>query len=213
MKIISNYKDFYDFLIGQYGIDPKVVYERVCMTKNGYDKDTKWSKTGLYKPSYITAPSEQEISPYYQPSSPVEFAPIAICGRIYCVYIYNKKFYFGDNYEALEKIKSKIQKTYRGVYNTNLGYSEYHLRPTDINEKENCPVCLLAWGWGGFYATVKNVRLSDFGIGQVISPNDAYIMISNFISREKVIVDKRTDIQKIESHGFDKKISFRKGKQ
>jgi hypothetical protein len=200
MKIISNFKDFYDYLQGIYGIDPKVVYERICMTQNSYSKDAKWLKAGLYRPDCMTIGNHDKV----------EFAPIAICGRIYCVYIYNKKFYFGDNYEALEKLKSKIQKDNRSIYFDNLYYAKYHLKPTDINEKENCPVCLLSHSWSGFHASAKNVRLSDFGIGQIISPNDMYIMISNFISREKVIIDKRTDVEKLTSKGFDKKTSFRK---
>jgi hypothetical protein len=55
----------------------------------------------------------------------------------------------------------------------------------------------------------KNVRLSDFGLGQIVSPHDIYIAISNFISREKPVIDNRTDVQKIVGKGFDKKTSFR----
>lgn len=200
MKLISNFRDYYDYLQGIYGIDPKVVYERICMTSSG----AKFVKSGMYKPMYMDAPVGGETD------NSVEFAPIAICGTIYCVYIHKKKFYFGDNYDALDKLRSKMQKDNRSIYADNLSYSRYHLKATDINEKENCPVCLLGRDWNtGFYANVKNVRLSDFGIGQIISPNDMYIMISNFLSREKKIVDKRTDVEKLVSKGFDKKTSFR----
>ena len=60
-----------------------------------------------------------------------------------------------------------------------------------------------------FEIMALNVKLSDFGIGQIISPHDIYIAISNFLSREKPVIDKRTDIQKIVGKGFDKKTSFR----
>jgi hypothetical protein len=106
-------------------------------------------------------------------------------------------------------------KVSRQYMRNNYSDSALHLRKTDVNEKENCPVCLIdtnSFRRRALEAMVKNVRLSDFGIGQIISPNDMYIMISNFISREKVIIDNRTDIQKIVSKGFDKKTSFRKGK-
>lgn len=197
MKIISNYKDYYDFLQGIYGIDPKVVYERICLTGS----DSEWHKAGMYRPQYMAIKDYDRF----------EFAPIAICGRIYCVYIHNKKFYFGDNHEALDRLRYKILRDDRNMFSDALYYSKYHLQTTDINEQENCPICLLGYGWrSGFYASVKNIRLSDFGINQILSPNDMYIMISNFISREKPIVDKRTDIEKLTSKGFDKKTSFMK---
>ena len=77
MYVKSNYKDFYDFLQGIYGVDPKVVYERICQTK----KDDKWVKSGVYKPMHIEFPKEYR------------FYMLAICGTIYCVFYYNNKFY------------------------------------------------------------------------------------------------------------------------
>lgn len=209
MKILGNIKDYYDYLQGTYGIDPKVVYERICMTLVG----DKWVKQGIYKPEYLNPPADP--SPYYEKPSSVYFYVLAICGKLYCVFIHNRKFYFPDHTDALEKLESRVDKVSRQYMRNRYSDSALHLRKTDVNEKENCPVCLIdtnSYHRGALGAMVKNVRLSDFGIGQIISPNDMYIMISNFLSREKVVIDNRTDVQKIVSKGFDKKTSFRKTK-
>lgn len=234
MKIISNYKDFYCYLMGIYGQDERIVYERVCATKQ---KD-KWVKSGVYKPDYLI---DQEGYHFYL---------LAICGVLYSVYYFNKKFYFfekdenvmgymgshyyisrlwksknptpnermiRDLFQQMEKKKS--QKMWVGgmddkeKFAEDLYYMKLHLEKTDINEKENCPILLLdrSSKWNRKETAVaKNVKLSDFGIQQIISPNDMYISISNWLSREKKIVDKRTDIEKLTSKGFDKKTSFRK---
>jgi len=233
MLIKSNYKDYYDYISGIYGIDPKVVYHRVCASPHDDGKNkVVWNKTGMFKPSY-----SDDYACYI----------LAICGQFYVSYYFAEKFYFfepmkgGDfsTYLFMKNIYSgkkltrneqlakdildrmKRAKSYAPTWSTtdrkdhfinDLSYVREHLHPTDINDKLNCPVCLIAKRGYGRLDDVEyvNVRLSDFGIGQIVSPNDMYIMISNFLTREKKVVDKRTDIEKIVGHGFDKKTSFRK---
>ena len=210
MLIKSNFKDYYDYLIGQYGIDEKVVYERICSTE---DSDKKWIKSGIYKPQHTL-----EGTVY-------SFDIIAVCGIIYCCYYYRGKHYFGS--DAIDYIPKKIK---RGIYESdidtysdllrsatneqkeNLSFStvrSIHLKETNLNEKENCPVLILRQSYDGLYADVKNPKLSDFDFGKILSAEECYLQISNFLSREKPIVDNRTDIQKITGKGFDKKTSFR----
>jgi len=238
MKIISQYKDYYDYLMGIYGQDEKIVYERIIATKNsGYKNDGKWVKEG-HKPDHSVLTNN-----YY-------FYRLAICGLIYCVYYYNKKFYFFEktdnstrgylsggyymrrimgkknlspNERLIKEIFTKMGTSKKEFTTTDnrdrfaddISFIQDHLAETDINEKENCPILLLnsglRWNWNPVYsAQAKNVKLADYGIPQIVSPNDMYIMISNFLSREKKFVDKRTDIEKLTSKGFDKKTSFRK---
>jgi len=215
MKIISPYKDYYDYLQGVYGIDEKVVYERVCYASINTKGD--WQKTGLYKPQYIISSDCR-----------YEVCLLAICGTFYRVYIINGKFYFGLNYADFKEGKySHIRKIlpidkfreFTGDLNNNCAFwnygdsskDRYHLTKNDLNEKNNCPVLLIKGDRqsSGNDIIAKNVRLSDFGINQIISPHDIYVAISNFLSREKPVVDNRTDVQKIIGKGFDKKTSFR----
>lgn len=214
MLIQSNYKDFYDYLQGVYGIDKKIVYERVCYAS--INNKGEWQKTGLYKPMYVVS----EECKY-------EVAVLAICGTLYRVYIINKKFYFGLNeldfkegkYSHIIKMLPKDKFTeFTGDLYYNSAYwndgdkskDRHHLTSTDLNEKHNCPVLLIRKNRHSSDEVIaKNVRLSDFGLGQIVSPHDIYIAISNFISREKPVLDNRTDLQKIVGKGFDKKTSFR----
>ena len=203
MKLISNFKDYYDYLIGQYGIDEKCVYERICSTEN----NNKWIKSGIYKPNHSL-----EGTVY-------SFEILAVCGTIYCCYYYQGKHYFGE--EAIDYIPKKIK---RGLYENDIDtYSDLlksmktqtmnyvtnvHLSKTNLNEKENCPVLILDRRCE--HAEVKNPKLSDYDFGKVLSAEDCYLQIVNFITREKTITDNRTNKEKILSAGFDTKTSFRK---
>lgn len=104
MKLISNFRDYYDFLQGSYGIDPKVIYERICLTAVG----DKWKKAGLYKPDY-TKPEWGQPDYLDRPTRTVEEAWLAICGKIYCVYIHEKRFYFGHEYEKTGRAEIKTR--------------------------------------------------------------------------------------------------------
>lgn len=233
MKIISNFRDFYDYLNGVYGIDEKIVYERICSTENA---EGKWWKSGVHKADHLDFPTEYK------------FYMLAICGVIYCVYYYNRKFYFFPKDKAtkdwsfanlnhikslttkkklspteslikelLSKIKNPSTHTYttqnyKDMFVNDLYYLKYNLEKTDINDKENCPVCLISktGSRNELEAGVLNPKLSDYGIAQIISPNEMYLSICSFLTREKKVVDTRTDIEKLTGKGFDKKTSFRK---
>jgi len=213
MKIISNFKDYYDYLQGVYGIDEKVVYERLCkawlgdwnIAKSKYE-NLGWKKQPLYRPNHLEFPYETDFEPSVGVSvakPKLEKHKLAICGTIYVVWVYCGKYYIGEaGKKILEDAGIKIEERQylSGQRETIDG------RKTDENEKENCPVILLS---DLEQASILNIRLTDFGINQVISPHDMYMMISNFITREKPVVDTRTNVQKIEGKGFDKKTSFR----
>lgn len=212
MKIISGFKDYYDYLQGVYGVDEKIIYERHC--RRIWLED-KWKKVSVFKPH----PGTHSVSGYY----------LAICGVIYCAYKMEEDFHFGVSAEDLKAgkyagylkrmDKQERQSFEKMIYNdSHTGWpnpklehqNRYHLTETTINEEENCPVVLLELGYKKFDPLFKNVKLYDFGINQIIKPHDIYIQISNFLSREKPVADNRTDVQKLTGKGFDKKTSFRK---
>ena len=82
---------------------------------------------------------------------------------------------------------------------------------TDVNDKYDCPIMVsgISNDWH------KNPRLSDFKFSAVVSADECWRSLVDFFSkrRDVPIVDKRTDVMKIESKGFDKKISFRHRKK
>ena len=83
MKIISNFKDYYDFLQGEFGVDLKAVYERIC-------KDGSGHKAGVYVPEFMKPRpsifhSKWEEEQYDKRRQRPTLFRLAICGRIYCV--------------------------------------------------------------------------------------------------------------------------------
>ncbi len=60
-----------------------------------------------------------------------------------------------------------------------------------------------------YIAEVKNPKLSDFQLGKCLPAEKCFLAIYDFLSREKPVVDNRTDIQKITGKGFDKQYGFR----
>lgn len=201
MKLISNFKDYYDYLIGaKYGIDPLVVYERICSTEG---KDSQWHKSGINRPLFLDLPDRYE-------SWIIQF-----CGVTYYGHHYNKQFYYGES--AKEHIPYHVDNTTRGTCkdehdNNAPQYNRWGFRIysnyIDYNKKENCPIVLLQGG-----SVIKNVKLSDYGFGRIIPPEEAFLKITDYLSREKAIPNNQTDKEKIVSHGFDTKTSFRKEKK
>lgn len=186
MLIKSDFKDYYDFIQGKYGVDIKVVYERVQETKK---YGGSWGKIGMHVPGH-------KLSPY-------TFVRIAFCGLMYPIWHINGIMHTA--YDAAYLHKSKIPEGYGSTHSSTLQFRDEWKKKTDVNEKENCPIVLLEWTGGN----VKNVKLSDYSFGRLVEPEDAYRRIYDFLIREPVIKDNRTDLEKVVSAGFDKKTSFR----
>ncbi len=218
MKLISPYKDYYDFLQGKYGIDEKIIYERICQS---YIQEKKsFVKTPLYK---FDSSGQISVMGLKQENHP-KFFQLAICRKLYCGYAYKGNFYWGKlGGKKLADLLGKRFSQYHYFYDkngkevdlTNAPWYIYckpecarHLYATDINEKYNCPVMLIDDGHAN-KVNIKNVRLLDFGIGQIITPEEMYLKICTFLTAEKPVMDKRNDREKISGHGFDTKTSFR----
>lgn len=204
MKIISKFKDYYDYLTGIYGIDEKVVYVRQMTTSGGKPELIHFSSTNdCYWPNF--GKFEVKLSVLY------------VLGVKYVFCEYKGKIYYGEEIESILDKKdiyniSELKTTYK---NAVFGISEFwrstpaiHLSKTDLNDKYNCPIII-----GPLYDSPDqrylNPRLSDYEFGRIIDPTTMYYNLSTFLAREKVIEDKMSDKEKIVSHGFDLKTSFR----
>jgi len=184
MKLISNFKDYYDFIIAKYGIDEKCIYIR----------------NNKYNPHFELEPLEYKAF------------RIHFCNVTYFGHYYKGKFYYGKDAENyIPRILGKNDagmKVYRGQTMDPLGRDTNDplykgTKYENLNEKLNCPVIL-----NGEQGEL-NVRLADFGFSKVVNPENAFIKISNFLMREKEIINTQTNKEKIVSHGFDLKSSFR----
>ncbi len=180
MKIISKYKDYYDYLSGIWGEDPKIILDR-----------RKHQQYEFFN-------NEDD-----------KIGSIFLCG--YQIdFVYKKgKFIYLDELKDYYKVyrhyfsKDSIQKVHVGNYSYAL--TEIIKDEKQYNIKENCPILLRIYSNDFFHYP----KLQDLDFIKVMKPEDIYLKLSEYLSPKEVINNNQTDIEKLITHGFDKKISFR----
>jgi hypothetical protein len=186
MKIISKYKDYYDYLVGQYGIDEKLVLDRTKSTPLG---------VGLI---------EGKITVY--------LAGWAIDG-----YVKDYRVYYGDDLAKVGEI-SKVHRWFSDdpsgeVYLTIAPRTHIRLRTSpywdkeQINEIQECPILLKYMSEIYYYPKLETLDLAS-----VWDAFKVYRLLTDWLSKQldnKELSTNPSDINKIESKGFDKKRSFR----
>jgi hypothetical protein len=205
MRILSKYKDYYDYYTGIYGIDNNRVYDRRKVLE--FDRSNS-----VYDTDY-------------------GILTFAICGTLYTIYIFNGEFYHTP--EELENLDSKLEELNFRRYNKflfsfrnhelkkdeNPYEKEYNLTnnvPTDINIKRREPVLVdISHPWHNRELESKDFSvplLESFEFYKILDPKEIYIKIETFLGwlvDNPPLPDTQTNIGKVESHGFDKKRSFR----
>lgn len=210
MKIISSYKDYYDYLVGIYGEDPILVLDRRIHRQ-------------LYHHSNPTQPNFLHL---YIGDYTIDFIK------------YGEFYYFGEdilnipgiNYKKGTELHRYWSSSYEKQYNMSWedllkhdlveltwGNSRRNVttlllrpvkghRPLDIDK--SIVITLKSFGAYYNYQILSNLNLSRF-----ISPETVYEWIIEYLSKMKLEQeqhpDTRTNLQKIEGKGFDKKTSFR----
>ncbi len=192
MRIISKYKDFYDYVVSKYGFDSTVTYDRTTLS--------------LYK-------YESHIS--YMESN-VDCYQLHVANNLYSFFEYKGQLYHTE--EELQRLAIKTEKNrfidFGDVATITFGnywwetkslYKRYN-GPSKLNKKFRIPV---------LYFQRENAYLpylKSFGFHKALSADETYKQIYEFQSWLKdnpPIPNKQTDEEKLLSHGFDKKISFR----
>jgi hypothetical protein len=202
MKIFDKKKDYYDYLVGIYGEDPKIIldrrqsfipnpYERskvilyICGKKlEGFYDGKKYYFGENLKEMGKLVDNESEASFYYRLKNE-KFKPYVQIED--CEYSY-----IGRHHRTTESFVIEIQEDDSG-----------------INKKYDCPIIF------------KGIRdnylefpvLSEMNVASVIRPEEMFQMISNWLSmritENENIVDTRDDKLKLQSKGFSNKCSFR----
>lgn len=196
MKIISKYKDYYDYLSGIYGVDPRLILNR---EGSNVPVHSGPSTGNLYS-----------IHTFY------------ICGLAYDYLIdANGNFIFGDDLKNVPGLKvdpyphhrngkthvvpirPKIATRWQELIHLNIKPVK-----TKINDLENCPIICQTAGRSEYY---KWPILKDTVIPSLISAHDMWIKLSEWLSNKIIEPDQPigSDKIRIESHGFDLKSSFR----
>lgn len=189
MLIISKYKDYYDWLVGKYGIDKHIVLDR---------------RKGRVKKSYELKSMDSFNRPSY------DQIKVAICGTLYSgVYDHKGKFKWNEEIATIGKVK----KSYYGAKVEKVHWQRKDFtflpEPTTINQENNCPIVFVSGYRNQNHANFP--YLKQLGISNWYSADKIYMDVYNWVSKnkEEVAVDNRTDIEKLQSRGFDKVTSFR----
>lgn len=187
MKIISKYKDYYDYLVGVNGEDPKLILDR-----------------RLSNASY-----------FYENYDTIELYICGTIH--YGMYYDDKFHYgedllnFGE-FENKKYCKNSVDSvlikpnTYKIVFAIPINCIK---DKDNFNIKYNCPILLKS-----YLKEFKHFpKLKDLNVSSIYSAEEIFILLSNWLSNrlseKENISDNRSDILKIESKGFNKITSFR----
>jgi len=193
MKIISKYKDYYDYLVGKYGEDPLVVLDR-----------------REYELPFFSTDDIQKIDLY-------------VAGKNIQGLYFHGKFYYGNSIEPFStKHKDFLWLKYHDGYEYFAIKSKYfgqnirirkNIIDSDVNIKTGCPILLKKQFVNNKKDDIKNYYkfpiLKELGLAPFIEAEDIWVMISNFLSKKDLVIDNRTNNEKIINAGFDLKESFR----
>lgn len=212
MRILGNIKDFYDHLVSIYGIDNDIIYDRrECTLLN---KDTHpivyFTKQLLLEDKLKSLQNCWNIDD----KGKYNFSK-KMCGKFY---YYVLEIGFSHIFYEIERYLSDD--------------GTVVIIPTLIKIKQNCdkvskyPMAILPLQGYGFHKhkdcsflrvdkdkvnDYPNPILSSSYLSGFITADFVYNELYNYFisTKGKEIKDNQTDIQKLESHGFDKKTSFR----
>lgn len=229
MKIIDNKKDYYDYLSGIYGIDDMIVFDRrnskmlngegvlqpdleECFTMTRLPGDKPLEYKTIWKLRSVHNRSEMAKAKKFH------FNRTLLEGRVfhYVLEVGWNQYFFEVERWIDSRNDQDVCLEYRLIN------SEYEVK----NRVSNSPIfiapCKLVFDlWSGevewertevdVSKQVVNPILSETYIPKAIPPEEIWKAIYEFLSsqKEKPIADTRSDVQKLESAGFDKKTSFR----
>jgi hypothetical protein len=258
MKIISKYKDYYDYLQGVLGQDELVVYDR----RDAFpiDPTKKWGcGWNMQYPSRCSDYQNTNIEKWFR-KEPIygdkKREPVRR-GSSKKVLVYRQRKLEEEGLSWTRKWKIGDEQIKEGLvlhFVLEVGYHHYYFEveryiddddPTslhleyDLIEKRNIekgekisyePMCLAPVSHNKYYwlgadgkfeitnitkeQKIDNPILFSTYIPKFIDAMEIWNNLYEYISslRDKEFTDSRTNDQHIESHGFDKKISFRKRK-
>ena len=225
MRIIDNKKDYYDYLSGIYGIDNLIVYDRRGSVP--ISPDCVWLKGAEYYFSQRILPLDKPIT------GKQRWELKSIAKRRLAEQTkkssYSKPWPEGDIYHFILEVgythyRFEIER-WIDEKNPEFLHVETTLLDTikDIKQRySTAPICIITcraqygwWHheerWEDTKGRIENPILVNTFIPRLIPPEDIWQALYNYLSslRDKPITDLRTDEQKLESAGFDKKTSFR----
>lgn len=232
MKIIASGrapKDYYDFLQGVYGIDKLIVYDRRdCTLVNPQSTDNA-NLRDWFSTEANWFDRKKEMTPLYNCKK------VEICRKRNELRDWRKLVPMGRIFHFMLEIGQhqyffEVERYIDEDGVLRLEYSMVEHREVSIEDKKSkapigiCPFTFkepwlrnegeFIFRDGDLTNMIDNPILCCTFIPKVISPYDVWNQLYSYISATKdvEIKDGRTDEQHAESHGFDRKDSFRNTK-
>lgn len=214
MKILTprNNKDYYDYLTGIYGIDDKVVYDRREFTILASTDSVFFNHTALEKDT-----PKKEVRTRKWIGRHYKWVTEYQATELYCMLEVGLKWYFFHVDRYLDATSHvcldwKVITTKEITKDKKLGiapmsffkafrtYSWWDDEKLDVKVDQS--------------DAIPNPILKGTPIASLITAQEIYHSLYAYISslNDFVIIDNRTDIEKAESAGFDRKTSFRNTK-
>lgn len=216
MLILGKFKDYYDYLCGIYGIDKDIIYDRTKSIVLGKDDNLNCSIFFNKNKLPFDKPKKNTRAWVTDDNGKFIFKSV-LKGLIYhfVIEVGNTQYLF------------EIERYLDDINDENAHIDVSFLMSFDVSEKKSEePLSLIPCTYyRNRFGTeinkissydmrneIKNPILKNTFITSYIDPKDIYDKIYNYLisTREKPIIDKRNDVQKLEGYGFDKKTSFRK---
>lgn len=179
MKIISKVKDYYDYLAGIRGIDEDIVYDR----RNCFifnKFNSEFLKDGKVRYTFI----------------PIYYYVLEVGYTHYLFSLVPK----GESFDVklIKRFKVEKKRSNSPISFISVRYNVYR-KSTEIEYTKRLD---LIW---------ENPILKNTWVPTFISAEEIYDDLYDYLIsiREPQITDNRTDVEKLESKGFDRKISFR----
>lgn len=202
MKILSKHKDYWHYLTGVYGEDPKIVYN---MTNSCgiIESDTKGYILELHICDY------KYLGVYFEGKYHWDIPTLTD-------FTFNRNDVIYSNYWTIADYLVADEKLYGRWW-----YDEKKLktslikspgRPSTFNKEHNVPILkVLRNGRDEPYDFKLNPVLVKTNIISIISPEEMFLKVTDWLAyQEPELKLDPKDLNRFESKGFDKKTSFRK---
>ncbi len=199
MKILSKFKDYYDFLQGIYGIDEKVVYDRTVEMN--------------LPPIYVSTPRQT----FWSKHGFLDVSILSICDEFYFAIKWQDRIITNEQ-EIVNVLNNDFEIPIHGIKKLKVEHLQQVFLPRQTIDKLNSPynIPIIGIKAFNFYRnnSVNPNLQEDFSwIKSLLPPREIYLKLSSFLSKKDIdLVNKPDDMSRFEAKGFDKKSSFRTNK-
>lgn len=223
MRILSKYKDYYDWVVSKYGEDSNIFYDR----RDAYVIESRPKKPEVCNADtlffFSKNPIEKKWYNFYNGRfhnteadtiEPRSRHFILQVGFMEYVFKVTRVLSLDNSVNVVPEMVSamrqrRLPKVFdKPIYIVKVFYNPHVSTDYQFSTIDKSTPAIVS----DYEYMIENPILKDTWISSMISAEDMWTNISEFIGAQvdKEFVDTRTDAQKAESAGFDKVTSFRK---